>query len=136
MAVVRKIREDEPPKLEEVAAAIQRRMHGKSGSVTLHFLRGRFETVTWGDREDSRSLVNRGGVSTETMPVFTPESPIPFTLTEPGTRGVLTLSDGSEVVVTEGGKVTNECLNYVIGPKPGEPGPATGVRYVGPQLYT
>lgn len=48
---------DDPPTLEEVAPMIQRRMLGKSGSVTLHFLRGKFESVTWGDREDSRSLV-------------------------------------------------------------------------------
>lgn len=59
MSAARKLREDEPPTLEEVAAYITRRMKGKSGSVTLHFLRGRFETVTWGDREDSRSLVQQ-----------------------------------------------------------------------------
>ena len=50
----------DPPTLQEVAPMIQRRMHGKSGKVTLHFLRGRFESVTWGDREDSRTLVTEG----------------------------------------------------------------------------
>jgi hypothetical protein len=54
---------DEPPTLEEVAPYIQRRMAGKSGSVTLHFLNGRFETVQWGDREDSRCLVAKDEIA-------------------------------------------------------------------------
>lgn len=50
-------RPDEPaPSLAEIARAIDRRMEGKSGSVTLHYLRGRVETVQWGDREDARAM--------------------------------------------------------------------------------
>jgi hypothetical protein len=55
--MTRRLKEDPPPKLTDVAPHIEHRMANKSGSVTLHFLRGRLETVQWGDREDSRCLV-------------------------------------------------------------------------------
>ena len=53
----RKLKEA-PPKLAEVAPLIERRMANKSGRVTLHFVIGRLETIEWGDRDDSRCLVN------------------------------------------------------------------------------
>lgn len=56
-SVSRRLKEDPPPKLIEVAHHIEQRMANKSGRVTLHFLRGRLETIEWGDREDSRCLV-------------------------------------------------------------------------------
>lgn len=59
MSAVARALKPEPPTLAEVAPVIQRRMHEKSGSVTLHFMRGRLETIEWGDREDSRCLVKQ-----------------------------------------------------------------------------
>lgn len=50
---------DAPPKLREVADHIERRMEGKTGSVTLHFKGGRLERVQYGDYEDARAMPRR-----------------------------------------------------------------------------
>lgn len=44
----------------EIAPGVDRRMHGKSGSVTLHYKDGKVYTVQWGDREDADDLVDYG----------------------------------------------------------------------------
>lgn len=66
----------------------------------------------------------------------TAEHGIDFRITPPGSRGSVTLADGSEIVVIEDGRVTDDYLNYVIDAAlpDGERPPAV-VRYVGPQLY-
>jgi hypothetical protein len=58
------------------------------------------------------------------------------TYTEPGTRGVACLADGSELVVTEGGgPLTDEATEYMLDLITGLAERSPIVSYVGPRIY-
>jgi hypothetical protein len=59
-----------------------------------------------------------------------------FEITPPGTDGVATLEDGATLRMVEGGRITDECLEYFLGTvSPEDETPPAIVRYVGPRLY-
>ena len=51
---------ERPPSVKEAAEHIERMMHGRTGSVTLHFVEGRFQKAEYRTFEDARAMpVNR-----------------------------------------------------------------------------
>lgn len=52
----RRIQQDEGRSLKEVAPYIERRMHGQTGSVTLHYVQGRFKRAEYRVMEDAETM--------------------------------------------------------------------------------